>query len=184
MREWLTPTIRSSPLDSFAYGVGGAMMLAALARLGGASDPVLVDALAALFAAIGCQALQDPAWRFVAAMPTTARIRGLRRGMVVGSATIVALVVARLAAEAIGAADVMPGIGPILALGTSGWAVAALVDRARPDVGAAIGASTIVAWVSVPRVGGYDTAVATAWSDHPVAVTGLASLTALGLLRT
>jgi hypothetical protein len=176
LRELVRPTARAIAWTPVLAVSVGLLSIAALLRLADRPVDVVLGVGAAATASALVFALDDPAARLLAPLPTSAMTRRLLR---------LALVAAVAVPSWLLVAALLPGDGlgllPLLALTSTGVAVA---TRLRPGVSVAPAAAAPLLWVAAGQLVGGALGivgdVATLWQTHPayVAAAGLALVVA------
>jgi hypothetical protein len=182
VNAWLVPTARATSWWPILATTCLLFIAGTLLRAIGASPAWLLNLGAAVLAAALVAGLYDPAASLLAAMPTSAARRRLRRLLFLTPAALAAWAglvgLARLTTP-----DWPFGwwIGPAAALATTGLAVAAW---APPDWQVVAGVAAPIVWYAVSQVSGDPGnligEVATAWEHHPWVVAGAATVLAIG----
>ena len=172
LRELVRPTARAIAWTPVLAVSAGLLSIAALLRLADRPVDIVLGLGAAATASALVFALDDPAARLLAPLPTSAMTRRLLR---------IALVTAVALPSWLLVATILPGDGlgllPLLALTSTGVAAATWL---RPDRSVAPAASVPLLWVATGQLLGGTLGLlgdaATLWRTHPayVAVVALA----------
>ena len=177
MTAWLVPTARATawqPMAAVAVFLG---VVSALAAHTGRWPISLFGVAAAAVAAAVVVGLRDRAANLLAAVPTSAEVRRTRRLTLLVPVGIVVWLAYLWPAQALVPWLGWP-LGPVVALISTGVALAASAPRA----GLAVGVAVPLVWAASARAaGGLDDDVSFvlfAWQHHPWIVT-LAALAAL-----
>jgi hypothetical protein len=161
-----------------AVAAGAAVTLSIVGFLDSSAVIPTARVCGGALAAAATMALRDPARDLLAAVPTSARLRLLLRGVVLVPVTLAAATLLGVLVHAWvgGPAVEFAGLESVLALTCVGFAATAACARSNPGVAAEAGAIVALGWSTLPMlIPNWGTELSALWLDHPTFV-GAAAL--------